>query len=831
MSDPSFDWWDGADPTPGGSAGSAGGRHDGRRGVPADGDTRGEEGPGHGHGNGGRGNAAGGDGGRLLSVQSQIVQGPRGGLPAETLTSVPAAVAGEPQADDVGPDLRKYLWLLVKHRWIIVGSVVLFASLGLMVTFLATPIFRASATIQINRDVPKVVDVQRDLQPLDTGGAEFYQTQYELLKSRSLADRVVASLNLEDDAQFLAADAPSPWAKLRRWLFGGKRDSGPVDSVADVAARRKAAADRVLANLGVEPVRASSIVRLSFNSPNPGLASRIANAVGEGFITENLERRFAATAYARKFLEERLQQLKLKLEESERELVAYAAAQHIVSADDKQTLAMTNLTDANAALAKTTTDRLRNALLWEQAEAAEGLGLPQILDSSLITEMRGKRADLAAEYEDKLSFFKPAYPEMRKLKAQIDEIDRQVTAEVALVKESVKANYEASVKEEQSLAAHVEELKAEVTDFRNRNIQSNILQREVDTNRQLYDGLLQRYKEIGVAGGVGTNNVLIVDRAEVPSAAYSPRLSRNLVLSLLLGLMFGGAAAFAREQLDDTFQSPEDLEESLGLPLLGIIPLTKATDDPAQLLAEPHSEIAEAFRSLRTALQFSTATGVPKSLLVTSSRASEGKSTTAVTLARNFAQLGMRVLLIDADLRKPSLHKYLKCGNAAGLTNYLAGAAAPPEIVQETDWSGLTFMASGPLPPNPAELLAGPKMLSLLTIAAEKFDVVIVDGPPIGGLADAPLLASMATGTLMLIDAKGTRRGAAKAALKRLHFARARVVGAVINKLDVSSPGYSYGYGHGYGYGYAYAYGYGGESRLGERRPAELAASKSKRAK
>jgi polysaccharide biosynthesis transport protein len=367
-------------------------------------------------------------------------------------------------------------------------------------------------------------------------------------------------------------------------------------------------------------------------------------------------------------------------------------------------------------------------------------------------------------------------------------------------------------------AALVDGLKGEVTDVRNRNIQYTILQREVDTNRSLYEGLLQRYKEIGVAGGVGVNNVSIVDKAQVPGRPYTPRLSLNVAFALMLGLMLGGAAAFVREHFDDTFKSPEDVEDNLGLPLLGIIPLVKQLGTPAELVEEQQTALAEAYRSLRTALQFSTADGVPKSLLVTSSRAGEGKSTSALMLAANFARLGMRVLLIDADLRRPSLHESLKIDPTVGLTNVLTGTTVSPEAFRKSEIAGVTVMGSGPLPPNPAELLASPKMLSLLTIAAQEYDLVIIDGPPVAGLADAPMLASMAMGTLLIIDANGTRKGIARAALKRLHLARAQVIGAAVNKLDLASVSYGFGYGYGYGYGDAGYYGPTQTSKLSQAR-------------
>jgi polysaccharide biosynthesis transport protein len=457
----------------------------------------------------------------------------------------------------------------------------------------------------------------------------------------------------------------------------------------------------------------------------------------------------------------------------------------------------------NAALAGANKALVQRELLWQQAQAAEGMGLPQILESGAIGGLRGKRAELLANYQDDLQKYKPSFPNMVHLRARISEIDRQIAAEIKLIKESLKSSYQAALEEQQSLSRHVAKLKADVMDGQTRSIQYNILKREVDTSKTLYDGLLQRYKEIGVAGGVDANNlannVAIVDRAQVPGAPYRPNGTLNVSLALVLGLMMGGAAAFVREYFDDTFKTPDELEEGLGLPVLGVIPLSQGFEQSNVLVTDPRSDIAEAYRSLRTALQFSTPFGVSKSLLVTSSCSGEGKSTTAIMLARNFAQLGMKVLLIDADLRNPTVHKHFGLTTDSGLTNCLVGQALPPEAFQPTDLPYLTFLPCGPRPRNPAELLAGRRMPILLAVASEKFDLVIVDGPPVAGLADAPLLASMTAGTLLVVEANAVRRGASMAALKRLSFARAQMVGTVLNKFDVRKAGYGSEYSQRYG--------------------------------
>lgn len=695
-----------------------------------------------------------------------------------------------------------YLGLVLKYRWLIAGVSVVALAVGLMLTLTSTPIYRATATIQIDRDAPKVVKSESLLQGREFGDdLRFYQTQYDLIKSRSLAERVAANLDLASAPDFVNARSTSAWGKLKGLLFRENRED-----TRSLAQRKAAAAAMVAGGVSVAPVPNSRLVRISFDSPNPEWARRVADGVADNFIGANLDRRYGATAYARNFLKERIDELRVKLEDSEKALLAYAGEKEIMSGDGKLSLADSDLSALTEALQKTTMERIRAQEQWQQANAVDGLALPQILDDRSVQMLRERRIALQSAYQEKLATFMPAYPDMRRLKAQIDQIDNDIQSAADVIKLSLKAKFESSMQQETLLKRKIEEAKVGVLDTRTKQIQYNILKREADTNRTLYDGLLQQYKDVGVAGAVETNNIAIIDRAQTPGGAFTPDMRRNLMLALLFGLIAAATLIAVLEILDDTFKTPEEVEEHLGLAVLGIIPFVEG-EIIADLTKEPGSHVAEAYRSFRTALQFSTEQGVPKSILVTSARPSEGKSTTALALAVNFAQLGMKVLLIDADLRNPSQHRNLKRENTSGLANYLAGAPMNGSLFQDTAVKGLSFMPTGPLPPNPAELLAGTKMMSLLSSAGEKFDVVILDAPPIMGLADAPLLSSMAAGTLIVMATADTRRGVVKAALKRLHFARARVVGAVMNKFDFRTASYGYGYGSGYGYGYGYGYG------------------------
>jgi succinoglycan biosynthesis transport protein ExoP len=734
-----------------------------------------------------------GNGGRdLVSARGRI---------AET-------VAGEPDGPNLRDEFFKYLGLALRHRWLILAGCVSGLVIGFLVTFTSTPIYRATATIKADLEAAKVVK----LDTVDNSGQvgdsfRFYQTQKELLKSRSLAERVAGNLDLRDD-DFVNPRSSSSWAKLRRMLFPEK----PGEKL-DLAQRKAAAAGLIQGGLIVDQAPNSSLMTISFDSPDPGWAAKIVNAVAENFTESNLERRYGTSKYARKFLEEKLEDLKIKLEDSEKALVAYEDKEQIINTKvgkDQQPLADSDLAALNSALQQARTERIRAQELWEQASKNKGmaLALPQVVSDKSIAVLREKRAMLASDYQDKLAVFKADYPDMRRLKSQIAQMDAEIDRAVGFVTGSLKSQYDSLLQQEELLQKDIEKARGRVVDGRNKNIQRQILQREADSTRTLYDGLLQQYKDLGVAGATGANNVAVIDLAQTPGAPYKPNLQRNLMIWFVLGLLGAGIAVAWLEIMDDTFKSPEDIEDQLGLAVLGLIPRSKE-DIFESLRNSPVSPISEAYRSLRTALQFSTSNGLPKSLVVTSPNPGEGKSTTSVALAVNFALLGMKVLLIDGDLRNPSAHRVLKRQAERGLTNYLVGGAIAPDVLQETEVSGLCFMATGPLPPNPAELLAGQNMARLLASASENFDIIIIDAPPVLGLADAPLLASIAAGTLLVLGAGESRRGVGKVALKRLHFARAQMVGVVLNKFDMHAAHYAY---QNYGYGALQYYGYGNNS-------------------
>lgn len=715
------------------------------------------------------------------------------------------------ESDDFDDQQRLQLAIIwgaiLKHRWLIAGVVLAALLLGVGATLLMQKQYSASAVIQIDREAAQVIEVD-GLTPREAAaGPEFIDTQVGLLKSETLAKRVVQSLGLRRNNEFRALAGLDPLE--------------PGISASDSANVEDALAARLGAGLRVRQQGLSRLVTIEYTSPSPTLSASIANAMAENFQVLAMERRFESSAYARKFLEEQLSKTKARLEASERELVAYGAAQQIISVTPtgdapsgdtaSQSLTAANLSSLNAMLTTARGQRITAEQRWRQAQGGDPLSLPEVLANQNVQQLLQERARLSSSYEEKLRVFGPGMPEMQQVRAQIQETERQLTARTGSIVASIRADYTRALESENRYASEVEKLKGSFINLRERNINNTILQREVDTNRALYDGLLQRYKDVGVAGGVSTNNIAVVDRARPPGAPSSPKLLLNLAVALVLGCGLAGAIVLLLETMDEAIRTPDDVLTKLRFSVLGVIPILEKGMSPREALATVRSNFSEAYGSTRTALQFSTVDGAPSNVLITSARPSEGKSTTALALATSFARLGMRVLLIDADLRNPSLHRLVAVNNSNGLSNYLTGSDWE-DLVTQTDQPNLFVIPTGPLPPNPAELLSGGRFPNLLDLAKEHFGIVIIDGPPVIGLADAPVLSSHVDGTIIVVEANVARRSIVKIAVRRLLQARARLSGVVLTKFDSASTSYGYGYG----YNYAYEYSYGRDNRLEE---------------
>lgn len=702
--------------------------------------------------------------------------------------------------------LAHYLVIVNRSKWLILGAVVALLTLGLVMTLLTTPLYTAVTRLEIDRVGARIVNVE-GVQP-ETAAAdmEFYQTQYGILNSRTVAERVARSLRLADNQQFFA-------------LFGAAERveglaAGRPPAAQGRDARFQLAVDILLGHVEITPTRMSRLVDIEWTSPDPQLSARIANAWAASFVQHNLERRYEATADARRFLEQRLAQLRQRLEESERQLVGYASQQALINIPStsatpgggQQTQERSLTADTLAALNTEHANALaERARAQSRLEGHGGGTTTEALANPVISGLRERRAEAAAEYARLMTQFEPGYPPAAALEAQIRQLDQSITREEARVQSSLRNTYQDSVQREQSLGQQVDMLKQEFMDQRRRSIQYNIFQREVDTNRELYNGLLQRYKEIGIAGGVGENNVLVVDTALPPTRPSHPRLALNLLVSLLAGLVLGAVLAFLREQIADSVNDPTEVESRLGLPLLGVFPKT-ASGNPLEELRDPKSNVMEATLSILTNLSFSTDHGTPRSLAVTSAKPAEGKSTTAQAIAYVVARQGVRTVLVDADMRSPSLHHNVGLTNAKGLSNFLSGGHDLSQLVQKPENEPFHVITAGPQPPNAAELLRGDGLQKLIAELSQSFDYIILDSPPVMGLADAPIVASWTEGTLFVVEAHSLKARVIRQAIARLQQGRrAKLLGVVLSKFEARRG--NYGYGHEYGYGYGYGYG------------------------
>jgi capsular exopolysaccharide synthesis family protein len=711
-----------------------------------------------------------------------------------------------PHYDTTGPAvaeqeesaLRHYWRILYKRRYLILALTAAGIAGGIFISMLTRPEYAGTVMVQVAREEAKVLNIEGVGQ--DSGStrfdAEFYATQYALLKSRSLSELVARDLGLADNNLFLA-----------------NFDSSTIDQVRLLprGQRFAMATKMVNKNTVVTPVRLSSIVNITYNSPDPQMAATVANSIAEHFVESNLTRRYESAAYARQFLQNRLNVVRARLEESERKAVQYAQQQGLVkirtgqgSSAAEQSILANDLASLSQELAVA---RARRAQAEATFRAGTGGNIAaQSLNNQTLGDLRRQRAELFGQLSKLESDFGPEYPTVVALRSQITELERQMGREEGRVSSSVSEDlggrYRQALVTEQSLQARVDGLKSQLLGEQSRSIQFNIIQRDVDTNRALYDALLQRFKEVGIAGGIGTNNISIVDRALPPKAPFKPNLPLNIVIGLILGLLGGAAAAVVLENMEDSELLPSDVHRKLRVPLLGVTPKLIGDVDVVTALGEPKSPLAEAYFSILTSLQFSTPHGTPKSLMLTSAQAQEGKSTTSLALALGLVRMGARVLLIDADMRNPSLHKLFNRTLGLGLSNLLTGNSRLSDYVQNSGTPNLSLLMAGQIPPNPAELLSADAIVRIVDEASKRFDHVIVDGPPVLGLADSPLLSRAVEATVLVIEAGRTPATRARHAVDRLFGVRTHIVGAILTKFDLKTTGYGYGYGYGYEYRY-----------------------------
>ncbi len=742
-----------------------------------------------------------------------------------------------------GPDLLAHWRTIRKRRLAIFTVFCVVFTVALLATLKQKPVYRAKTLIEIQKENPNVATVQ-ELFELETVSDTYLETQYKILNSEALARRVIEELRLIESPEL---NPPPPWWMPRR----GQREKDPAApgpaGVTDPHVYQ-ATLEEFQDRLSVKPVKRSRLVGVSFDSQDPELASRIVNTLAANYIDLTLEARWDATQKATEWLGQQLQGLKAKLEKSEEELQRYATQNGLLFLEGEkgttENIVNQRLRQLQEELTRAQAVRYEKESLYRliqgcgdkvsKCEAGDYGSLPGVFESKLMQDLTARLAELKRERAQLLTTFSPEYPRVRQLQSQVDEVESVLERERDRAARRITKDYQAAVEREELLqqAFRAEESRANVV--AERSVQYNILKREVETNRQLYEGLLQRMKEAAVSAGLKASNVRIVDVAEPPTKPVKPRILLNLSLGALLGLALGVGLALLQEHLDNTVKSGEDVERFLQLPALAFIPsvqsmnghrgstvsarpallrgtskelIAQGAGDRTPLSAEKaastwyridksgweHSALSEAFRGLRTSVLLSSAERPPRTLLVSSAQPGEGKTTISTNVALSLAQLGHRVLLIDADLRRPSVHKMLQLPNRPGLVSYLTGQSDWQSLVQPSAAPGLDVFVCGPIPPNPAELLSSERMRNLIQQAATRYPFVLLDSPPLLNVADSRILATLVEGVVLVVKASGTARDVVRRAHVYARNVGANVIGVVLNNLDVRADGY-YGY-------------------------------------
>ena len=766
--------------------------------------------------------------------------------------------------DDVTKiDLWVYWRLLRKHLRLIGAVVAGTVFVTLLHLLMTTPIYTAQTTVMILPKAPSGIDPAEALIEIEASydGSDYFKTQSEILKSRTLAASVVRNLGLNRNPAFTGTGRPG----LFSTVVGGMRQhlhdlisppppgsSGPRSGLLGVSADD---IDGYLGGLSIRTIPATSLVEIEYSSADPMLAARIANAHAEAYIDRGVEMHSQASRDAEKFLRRKLVELKEQLEKSEVALNDYRRAKGIIpglmSLDGKDAVVIDRLTDLSKDLTKAQVERIGLEAQVELIHKRMYDSLPVVMRDPLVQAMQSQLNQLAAQDASLSQRFTAAFPPLAQLRAKEDVIKGRLNQEIQNAVSGVETSYQQAIEKEKGLDAEMQKQRTATMSLNDAAVQYAILERDVDTYRQLYNAVLKRMKDVGVEAEAQTSNVSIVDKATAPRIPSYPRKMRDLMVSGVLGLLGALGLAFLLDYLDNTLRDPEEAERYLRLPNIGIIPefsrLNSASsygpkgyapakaltaeltdgDSPKALtngsnsngngngasgsgartasaiqeLVTEHgtySALGEAYRNLRTALLLSRAGAPPKVTLVTSAIAGEGKTVTAVNTAAMLAQLGASVLLIDADMRRPRCHRVLDLDNNLGLTEVLTGVRDLHDLIRPTTVPNLFVLSSGSVPPNATELVGSPKMHQLVTQLQQIYDYIVIDSPPVMPVSDALLLSTIVDGVLLVTNASRTPKQQVRAARARLEYARAKIFGTVLNRVRVHHTEYQYYYHQGY---------------------------------
>jgi len=700
--------------------------------------------------------------------------------------------------------LREYLRVLIKRKWLVISCILgIFAAVAIA-SLRETPVYEAAGQIAVNKADSNLISFKDSTPVLEYYDQSDLDTEVRIIQSDLLALQVIRQLNLDKMPE-----------------FGGHPDQKQANLVADSlqtdSNRATAVLEAFRGNLHVALIPNTRIIELHYNSTNPQLAANVVNTLAATYVEQNFKTKFESTMQASDWLSKQLVDLQMKVETSQEKLVRYQKEHEILGNDEKQNITTEKLDEINKELTAAESDRMQKEAVYRQTQAND----PDMIAAAILTGgpgsgllegLRTQQAALKIQIAELSTQFGPSYPKVNQLNSQLKEIDRQLQSETNKAVDHLRGQYLAALQREILLRASFEKQKQEANKLNESAIEYSLLKRDVDSNRTLYEGLLEKLKEAGVTAGLRSNNFRILSAARAPTAPVEPNIPRNLSFALVLGVITGLGLAFLLENMDNTVRTPEQAQALSALPSLGMIPLgskTTSHGSAANRLAltsskeavetvtqvRPQSQMAEAYRALRTSLLLSNLGAPPKVILVTSARPQEGKTTTSINTAIVLSQKGARVLLVDADLRRPSVHKTLGMGPRSGLSHVLTGSATAQQAITTSSLlPSLFILPAGTAPPNPAELLASSNMRDLIAELREQFDHIVMDTPPTLSVTDAVVLSPRADATILVIRSGKTTKQALRRSRDILMQVNAHVAGVLLNAVDLTSPDYYYYY-------------------------------------
>ena len=711
--------------------------------------------------------------------------------------------------------LREYMRVLIKRKWMVIAVIVGIFMAVAIASLRQTPVYEAVGRIAVNKADPNLISFKDSGPVVDYYDQADLDTEVRILQSDLMALQVIRQLNLD-----------------KRTEYGGSSDRPLPNLVADPLAtdsnRTTALLGSFRGHLRVSLIPNTRIIEIHYNSTDPQLAASAVNTLAATYVEQNFKTKFESTMQASDWLSKQLVDLQMKVETSQEKLVRYQKEHEILGTDEKQNIITEKLDELNKEMTTAEFDRMQKEAMYRQTQSDDPDAIAAAIDTgggagALLGRLREQQAALRIQIADLNTQFGPSYPKIAQLNNQLKEIDSQLQSETNKGVDHLKGQYLAALQRETMLRGSFEKQKQEANKLNESAIEYSILKRDLDSNRTLYEGLLGKLKEAGVTAGLRSNSFRIIDAARVPTTPSEPNIPRNLSFALVLGVISGVGLAFLLESMDNSVRTPEQATALSALPSLGMIPLgsksgshgpagkrlalTAASKEVVETvtLVRPQSQMAESYRALRTSLLLSNLGAPPKVIMVTSARPQEGKTTTSINTAIVLAQKGTRVLLMDADLRRPSIHKALGMGPRSGLSNVLTGnAAAQQTIVTSPILPNLFIMPAGTPPPNPAELLASSNMRDVIAELRELYDHIVIDTPPTLSVTDAVVLSPRADATILVIRSGQTTKQALRRSRDILMQVNAHVAGVLLNAVDLSSPDYYYYYEYQGKYGQYY---------------------------